>query len=373
MTRKLPRLAAGLLLCLSLQSLRAGAPVMNQLVEKSIAKADVIVAVTIQSFTPDADFKPPTFANDGPTNFAADAINPPGAYHFQRLQAIKGDTDAAFDLHLPLLSYEVLGNRPLQVPTGSPALLLLKKDSDGKLAPVDPILPLIPLSADAFPKARASATQKTPDAISLLLASLPDERVRLTLVTLLDPPLRQPIVDQRIAPAMRAYLIDKNVQVRDQAIDIVARTQDVSLIPKIAAAAVASEAAHVSSGPVGAFAYYKTAAAVPYLNPLILEGTDYTRLNAMMALRPIADASSIPYLIQALDKDDSQHRVSYVAYATLHRLIPQDALPPLVIVPQFQKNKAQEIQAIKDWWTHEKSKWNPATMPAERARVSMLP
>ncbi|HVX86003.1 MAG TPA: hypothetical protein VH253_14565, partial [Phycisphaerae bacterium] len=92
-----------------------------------------------------------------------------------------------------------------------------------------------------------------------------------------------------------------------------------------------------------------------------------------MALRPIADASSIPYLIQALDKDDSQHRVSYVAYATLHRLIPQDALPPLVIVPQFQKNKAQEIQAIKDWWTHEKSKWNPATMPAERARVSMLP
>jgi hypothetical protein len=345
---------------------RGGPPVMNRQVTDSLKAADVIVAVTVEGFTPDADFKPQTSASDGPTGFRMFAINPPGVYRFKRVLVVKGECEEAFELHLPLLSDEVLGHRGLKVPVGSPVLLVLKKDGEGKLVPVDPILPLIPLSADAVAAAPgAAATQKAVDGIGLMLASLGDARVRVAVATLLDPPLGAGLPDDRIPAAMRAYEDDKDDVVQGHALSVLGRAQDVTVIPKIAKFL----AAHNGGGPAGVLQHYKKPEAVPYLNPLILEGTEYARLNAAMALREIADATSIPYLMLALDKDDRQHIVSYDAYATLHRLIGERKLPPVLSVSQFQANKAEEVGVLKQWWAWEKRKWNAATMPAGAAEI----
>jgi HEAT repeat protein len=133
-----------------------------------------------------------------------------------------------------------------------------------------------------------------------------------------------------------------------------AKAQDVAAIPKIAEMAAAVERNHRGHAPVGSLSSFRTPKAVGFLNPLIISGTEQVRFNAMESLHAIADKSSIPYLMQALDKDDSQHMISYWAYSTLHRL--SETLAPAQTMGYFDKHRESEVALLKQWWEWEQVK-----------------
>ena len=90
------------------------------------------------------------------------------------------------------------------------------------------------------------------------------------------------------------------------------------------------------------------------LDPLLFVPDIVTRRAAVARLAHIGDASCIPYLILALQDPDAQQpdvSVAYVAYKTLHRLIP--ALGPALGSDAFAADHDAATQPIYEWWTDE--------------------
>ena len=90
------------------------------------------------------------------------------------------------------------------------------------------------------------------------------------------------------------------------------------------------------------------------LNPLLFVPDTVTRRAAAAKLARLGGTSSIPYLILALQDPDAQAldvNVSYVAYKTLHRLIP--SLGAVQDSDSFTANHAAAVQPIYDWWRDE--------------------
>ena len=90
------------------------------------------------------------------------------------------------------------------------------------------------------------------------------------------------------------------------------------------------------------------------LNPLLFIPDTATRRTAADKLARLGDKSSIPYLILALQDPDPQQNdgnVPYVAYKTLHRLIP--ALGPAEASSQFAASPEIAKEPIYQWWQAE--------------------
>ena len=100
--------------------------------------------------------------------------------------------------------------------------------------------------------------------------------------------------DPRCIAALRPLADDKNIDIRVSTLKCLAVNQDVTVIPKIASTIVELETQYGGTGLTGALTKYKDPRAVAFLNPIISSPSYYLRLNAMMALRPIADESSNP-------------------------------------------------------------------------------
>ena len=99
-------------------------------------------------------------------------------------------------------------------------------------------------------------------------------------------------------------------------------------------------------------------AELPYtpalLNPLLFIPNTPTRRAVADKLARIGDKSSIPYLVLALQDPDPQQNdgnVSYVAYKTLHRLIP--ALGPAETSIKFAASPETAKQPTYQWWQEE--------------------
>ncbi|MGI4791444.1 MAG: HEAT repeat domain-containing protein [Janthinobacterium lividum] len=90
------------------------------------------------------------------------------------------------------------------------------------------------------------------------------------------------------------------------------------------------------------------------LNTLLFIPDTPTRRAVADKLARLGDKSSIPYLILALQDPDPQPSggsVSYVAYKTLHRLIP--SLGTVRDSDSFTANHDAATQPIYDWWRDE--------------------
>jgi hypothetical protein len=343
-------------------------------ISEDFTAADVVVVASIGNFSQDPNFQTGlverggiTFVGSAQDEAMIELVRPPGAYEVKILTTLKGDGANLQNIHLPVVSYYYYGQNKFELPIGAVVLLSMKADPNGNMMPVDRYIPLVPLSSDATTELLSRGNNHF-DLVDLLSASLDKPEFRKVLAFLIrDSP------DQRIYEKMKNYSAEKDVELRSYSLYCMALHQDVSVIPKIAQMAAESEKAKTGNVPVDALQFFKNKEAVPYLNPLIVEGTDHVRLNAMMALRPIADDSSVPFLINALDKDDSQHSVAYGAYYALHRII-GPSLPPALSMPQFYAHKDEEIQPLKQWWEWEQLKAKKAaatsTSPATQSSPS---
>jgi|GEM_PF-1296266 len=90
------------------------------------------------------------------------------------------------------------------------------------------------------------------------------------------------------------------------------------------------------------------------LNPLLFIPDTTTRRAVAGKLARLGDKISIPYLILALQDPDPQQdagNVSYIAYKTLHRLIP--ALGPPETSTKFAASPESAKQPVYRWWQDE--------------------
>ena len=88
---------------------------------------------------------------------------------------------------------------------------------------------------------------------------------------------------------------------------------------------------------------------VDQLNIKMFDPDPSVRLKLVRILAVKADAASVPFLVLALQ--DPESSVSYVAYKTLHRLIP--SLGAVEDSKSFAANHAAATQPIYDWWRDE--------------------
>lgn len=85
------------------------------------------------------------------------------------------------------------------------------------------------------------------------------------------------------------------------------------------------------------------------LNTMLFVAKASTRQAAAVKLSQIGDATSIPYLIVALQDPDED--VAYSAYKTLHRLVPKLSVPKSR--EDFSAGRSVVVQPIYDWWRDE--------------------
>lgn len=85
------------------------------------------------------------------------------------------------------------------------------------------------------------------------------------------------------------------------------------------------------------------------LNPLLFIPDTNTRRIIAFKLSQTGNASSIPYLVLALQDPDME--VAYTAYKTLHRLIP--SLGAVEGSDSFAASHAAATQPVYDWWRDE--------------------
>ncbi len=274
-------------------------------------------------------------------------FQPAGTYHIAVVRVLKGECGNEVVARLAPLSAVYYGREEIKLDVGSPVLLFLRKDKGG-YAGINAYRPLIPLAAAAL---NAPPAGRKNDMVEALVTSLDDASVRRIVLGALSD-----TVDQRVVAAVRPYADDKDLRTQELAIEVLAANQDVTAIPKLAALLMANN----DSGPSTAFRRYTTPAAVPFLNKVIVEGTNDARVNAAAALRRLADASSIPFLVAALDHDDTQHQVTTDAYFTLHRLVPELGIADAAAIDSY---RATEIGMIKAWWA-KKQAAAPATATA---------
>ena len=352
---------------------RAGPlPPMPAPISSTIERADVIVVAGVTGISVDAAATEVAPTKSQPKNDPNEEISrlvfqKPGQYTLRVKHLLKGKCDDAMRMHMPLLSSFYYGRTQFDLAAGSTMLLLLRRDGTEGLVPVDPLMPLIPLSPAMDPLVLAdgqTAKPSEPDALDFLLASLADQKLRPSLAYVL-----RAVKDKRCIAAMRPFADDNSIEVRVPVLQCLALNQDVTVIPKIASTVDDLEKQFGGTGLTSALKEFKDPQAVPFLNTLVNSNSTYVRINAMTALRPIADETSVPFLMKALETDDDQHVVAYDAYYALHRIVGR-SMSPALSVPQFNANRDSEIQKLKQWWEWEQVKQKKATAATSTAPTS---
>lgn len=352
-------------------SLGGTGPPMPMPITRTIEHAEAIVVATIVSYTPDTppQTKPAMDANDLMPFVIMESFRDPGNYRFKVERAVKGDCAGELEMHLPLISSLYFeGDIKFELPQGARVMLLVKRDENGRWVPADPLLGPVPLAAaDENPKGGA---EKPKDAVEVMLASLHDAALRPVLTYFV-----RDMKDGRVLETVRPYADDKNEYVRRDVLTNMAINQDVTAIPKIAA----MDRGHTrgTPAPVNALRYYRVPEAVPLLNPIIVSGSDFARMNALESLRELPDRSSIPFLIQCMEKefrpddvandgtvlkDDTQMNVSFGAYSLLCKLA-GPAVGPIQDAIGFRRYRMEAIGTVSRWWDAEQAKATTATQP----------
>jgi hypothetical protein len=323
-----------------------------KLITTSLQRADFVVLARLKSFVPDK-----TDINNAPLSESDKtvsdlALQAKGKYDFYTEKILKGKYLSSNDLHLhlPIISIYYY-NYKFDLPMGSQVLLLLNKTQDNQLVPVDATLPLIPLGSNlvsSLPSKSLASSTVEDLVVSLMLSTLEDPLLRKVNMHLL-----RSVVNYQMPTKLRSLENDANEDFRDDVLYCLIINQQVQAIPLMAQLSRLRLKETGGAASVGAFEHLKTKEAVPYLNPLLIDISPFTRQTTAFALRKLADKTSIPYLFKALDQPDLQGITLYEVYATLHKVLPR--LGTTKTVPAFMEHEDAVLAATRSWWSkHQK-------------------
>jgi hypothetical protein len=277
-----------------LSSARASRIPESKPIADSATAADAVLLVTVLDYKPlDRRFAPEIDPRYPGRTVTADDSQawPRGNYRLQVDAALKGNLKGELSLELPAVNEFYLGVVGMaQAPAGN-FMLLLKHQGD-QWKPVEPLLPMIPVSPRAVEKARAA--EKGFDYIDVLLNSTDDPLLRHAALYLL-----RDITDKRIVPEAFKWINDANSFTRGDALLCMATNQDLRAIPLIVAwqddaAKNNKDGTHAVNGLMR----YRTPEAVSILAPLLTGHSQPVRDCAIQGLVRSADQSSIPFLKQ---------------------------------------------------------------------------
>ncbi len=211
---------------------------------------------------------------------------------------------------------------------------------------VDNAVPAVRLTDNGAKQAAARAQIDTaspvlPRVVSLILPSLADAELRPLSAYYLAA-----VRDTRLPNALVPYADDPDLHVRDTVLTGLATNQSVDVLPRIIRLA-RTLARQKKPAPVcvRAIGKLKNPKAVETLNHLLFEMDGTTRQSAVFALGPVANRSSVPFLMVALQ----DKTIAYEAYLILHRLARIDGPPRDPVY--FARHRAQATQAIVRWAT----------------------
>lgn len=346
LTKHLLALILALLACLN-SSARASYVREALPLPQIIAQAEVVVVASLAKYTPDSKNQNQQETTKDKGNFTFGGENSTdeirsGIYTFRVLQTVKGQWDGTLQLSLPHYYYSTR----FGIKEGSQVLLFLRSDAKRNWMPVDPLVPLIRLGENT------SLNDNNADEDSL------SRVVALVLASLIDPVLRREntyrlrfVVDPRIPKALSTYIDDPDITTQGNVLYSLATNQQVSAIPYIATSQAKMSEKGSGTETVVALQQFKIPEAVRYLNPLLFEADEYTRINTAITLQRLADRSSIPYLMLALRDPETQNVVAYSAYRILHRLVP--ALGSPRDPKYFEIQREAEARRVYVWWKDE--------------------
>ena len=207
-------------------------------------------------------------------------------------------------------------------------------------------MPAVRLTNEGEKQAAALAATETgpkvlPRVVSLILPSLADAELRPLSAYYLAA-----VRDARLPAALLPDADDSDLQVRDTVLTGLAANQSVDVLPRIITLA-RTLAKQRKPAPVciRAIGKIKNPKAVETLNHLLFEAAPTTRQSAVFALGPVANRSSVPFLMVALQ----DQTIAYEAYLILHRLARIDAQPRDPVY--FVRHRAQATRAIVRWVT----------------------
>lgn len=326
-----------------------------QTIDTDVKSSLIVNVCRLVSFTPDADGASTAQTNEG-FMFGGDAAiavysrKPPGRYRLRTLATIKGEVLPTFDLRATRVLSVYYGDPGIDIRDGSTLLLFLTRDGDGQLVPADPTRPAIPLATDVGLPTEAEVKRGNALGIvtKLLIGSLSEPGTRRSSAYLL-----RDMAGEDIVAALTPYAESPDLELAESALSCLAANQKVEAIPKIARLEAAMKRKGMGgSRVVTAIRQFRTPTAVPYLNQLLFDtNSDYTRINAAFTLLPMADRSSIPYLIVALQDPETQGAVSFTAYQAL---VPMLGLPMAGLSEEeFAKRRTEVISAANVWWVDE--------------------
>ncbi len=301
---------------------------LNELFAQStaivVAKVLVAPSEATEGFSVEAGLRKMT-SSTGLLQFAYDvpfAPPPPTGVRGHVISCLKGNLTGKFSATVQRPQqrfYNYYGAQPVKA--GDTALFFLRREgSTWKV--VDGKLPGLRLTTNATKLSEAliqaqAAPQSVARLVPLLIASLDDAEMRPTFLSQLSH-----VEDVRVKEALLPYIDDHDENTRDSALTGLAINQYVEVIPHIVSFA-REKWRRDRTGPlwcIEAIGKIRSPKAVAALNRLLFDESEFTRLNAIMALRPIADETSIPFLMVALRDPEPQRMVCYDAYATLCRL-----------------------------------------------------
>ncbi len=285
-------------------------------------------------------------------------LKKPGVYSFHVITALKGAPEAVIVAAMPEIVSRFYNFARLNLEEGSYALLMVNKGEDGIWHPIDPTLPLIPLSADIVAREEIQKCQTNiADCVTIvLLQSLDDPTRRRAIAFLL-----QDVVDNNIAPAMERYIEDPDPITRGSILYCMVTNQQMHVIPNIARLEDSALERDNGTEAVSSLGKFSTPSAVPYLNPLLWERSPFTRINASFSLRKLADRGTLPFLVLGLM--DSDPDVAYQAYYIFLRLNPSLGRP--VDLDYFEVHRDKLVIPLYDWWSNHMSAKDGKTQKAE--------
>ncbi len=318
-----------------------------------VDKADVIVVAQVMSCTlnkrasnslqKDEDQTLPRALN-AQEILKAFELQESGDYTFKVQKYIKGQCEPTIQMHLNALNCRYYGYGKTRISEGSQVILFLKPLANKNYEAVDPLIPLTPISSNAFilldEDQKADFYQQV---YNMLLASLSDVPFRRSSISQL-----RTVEDTDVATIVANYSDDDDIEVKDSALYCMMVNQRVEFIPKVLK--LSEELGKTNQSPecLQAFRYLKVPEATPYLNNMLFSEYYYIRLHATFALDPLADESSIPYLMVALSDPDPQNIIAYSAYHMIYRSAPDLKKPKSE--EYFYANREKEIDIVYRWW-----------------------
>lgn len=340
-------------------------------ISNSVANADAVVVAQMENFIVDPSYKKLSASESyfGQEGFIEmKTLEPPGQGTFRVLRTLRGQTKKVLTVQLPRVLSSYYSEEKLPIQEKSIFILILK-DKNGVFTPVDPTIPIIMLaSADKAFNTETLSTNVEASVYELMIKSTVDPVLRGANIYLLRS-IKHPFISK----SLLNYMNDPDLNVRDDALyglAINGRIEAIKPIANLEQDVLEKTGKGISA--VGALEKYDSPQSVPYLNPLLFEISQYTRLNSMASLQKTADMSSVPYLMLALFDPETQNVVGYSAYRTLHRLVPALGRPR--DPGYFEVRREAETARVMQWWQDELSGKHPKlTLEASKPTIEFSP